>query len=124
MGIAATDWLITSDVALEVAFRIDLPGPDRGWWVLSYLPADLRFTRDQALAGVVLAEMVMFEFDDGEWDDDLASIYAAELGLSLNDALCLLAVRAFDSEEAEAAGDGDDSPEPGSDTPCTAGVRL
>ncbi len=124
MGIAATDWLITSDVALEVAFRIDLPGPDRGRWVLSYLPIDRRFTRDQALAGVVLAEMVMFEFDgdEGEWDGDLASIYAAEVGLSLNDALCLLALRALDSEADEDAGDGDDSPEPGSDAACSAAV--
>ncbi|MBF6172963.1 hypothetical protein [Nocardia blacklockiae] len=124
MGIVATDWLITSDVALEVAFRIDLPGPDRGRWVVSYLPADRRFTRDQALAGVVLAEMVMFELPDegGDWDSDVASVFAAELGLSLTEALCLLALRAAGITADDESGEDGEAPEPESVPPCTTGA--
>ncbi|MBB5914327.1 hypothetical protein BJY24_003194 [Nocardia transvalensis] len=119
MGIVATDWLITSDVALEVAFRIDLPGPDRGRWVLSYLPAECRFTRAEALVGVVLAEMVVLELEgsDDDWDGEMAAAYAAELGLSLNDALCLLALRGFPLTE------GGDDAEPETVPPCTTGGR-
>ncbi|WP_024801902.1 hypothetical protein [Nocardia sp. BMG51109] len=128
MGIVATDWLITSDVALEVAFRIDLPGPDRGRWVLSYLPADHRITRSQALAGVLLAELMVLEplGTGDDWDVDMASAYAADLGLSLTEALTLLALRAFAAPEygPDGAGSGGgDSPEPRAQSPCATGDR-
>ncbi|MBF6211291.1 hypothetical protein IU433_07030 [Nocardia puris] len=96
MAITATEWLITSDVALEAAFRIDLPEPHSGRWVLSYLPTAYRLTRAQALAGIVLAEMILLEQirPSGEFDRHIAALHAAELGLTVQDVLCLLALRA------------------------------
>ncbi|WP_280384500.1 hypothetical protein [Nocardia wallacei] len=124
MGIIVTDWLITSDVALEAAFRIDLPGPDRGQWVLSYLPAEYRFTRPQALAGMMLAEMIVLDplAAEDDWDADVASMCAAELGLTLTQAQCLLALRALGASDYDSCED-DDSPEPEPFSPCTAGWR-
>lgn len=95
MAIIASDWLITSDVAHEAAFRIDVPEPQRGRWVLSYLPTSLRLTREQAVAGVVLAEMILLGLlrPGGEFDDEIASLHAGVLGISVTDAMCLLALR-------------------------------
>ncbi|WP_378734372.1 hypothetical protein [Nocardia brasiliensis] len=112
MAITATDWLITSDVAQEAAFRIDLPEEDRGKWVLSYLPTSRRLTRDQALAGMALAEMIVLDqlYPVG-LDQEVAQLHAAELGLALHDVMSLLAMRA-------PAG----STEP--EEPCAADDRL
>ncbi|MEV0028529.1 hypothetical protein [Nocardia sp. NPDC050793] len=94
MAITASEWLITSDVAQEVAFRVDLPETGRGRWVLSYLPTHRRLTRAQALTGLVLAEQVLLEQDSGPFDAEIAALHAAELGLTLHDVMCLLALRA------------------------------
>ncbi|MFI6867948.1 hypothetical protein [Nocardia sp. NPDC050406] len=95
MAITASDWLITSDVAQEAAFRIDVPESHRGRWVLSYLPTYRRLTREQAVAGVVLAEMIMHELigGNGEFDGETAALYAETLELTLTDVMCLLALR-------------------------------
>lgn len=95
MAITASDWLIISDVAHEAAFRIDVPEPHRGRWMLSYLPTDRRLTRDEAVIGVELAEMILIGLfgPDGEFDDEIAALYARTLGLTLTDAMCLLALR-------------------------------
>ncbi|NNH74810.1 hypothetical protein HLB23_34015 [Nocardia uniformis] len=100
MAIIASDWLITSDVAHEAAFRIDVPEPHRGKWVLSYLPTALRLTREQAIAGVVLAEMILIGLlrPDGEFDNEIASLHAGVLGLTITDAMCLLALRTSGQE--------------------------
>ncbi|WP_306363166.1 hypothetical protein [Nocardia sp. CC227C] len=100
MAITASDWLITSDVAHEVAFRVDVPEPQCGRWVLSYLPTSLRLTREQAIAGVVLAEMILMGLlrPGGEFDDEMAALHAGILGLTVTDAMCLLALRAGDGE--------------------------
>ncbi|MEV0250060.1 hypothetical protein AB0H76_25920 [Nocardia sp. NPDC050712] len=102
MAITATDWLITSDIALEAAFRIDLPEPDRGRWVLSYLPTSIRLNRDQALSGIVLAEMILLEqlYPAQPLDREVAHLRAAEVGITLLDAMALLALRAPVRESA------------------------
>lgn len=96
MPITTTEWLITSDVAHEAAFRIDLPEAGRGKWLLSYLPTDRRLTRAQALAGMVVAEMILMDQLDpsGRFDHEIAELHAAELGLTLHEIMCLLALRA------------------------------
>ncbi|MEU0544390.1 hypothetical protein ABZ319_31420 [Nocardia sp. NPDC005978] len=95
MAIFTTDWLITSDAAHEVAYRIDVPEPGRGRWVLSYLPSSFRVTREQALAGIVLAELILAGlFCPGrelEWD--AAGLHARVLGITVPEAMCLLALR-------------------------------
>ncbi|MGV9410312.1 hypothetical protein ACWDOP_10390 [Nocardia sp. NPDC003693] len=95
MAIITTDWLITSDAAHEVAFRIDVPEPGRGRWVLSYLPSSFRVTREQALAGIVLAELILVGLlrPGGEFETEMAALHAEVLGLSVTDAMCLLALR-------------------------------
>ncbi|MGV9820164.1 hypothetical protein [Nocardia xishanensis] len=96
MAITSSEWLMTSDVAQEVAFRVDLPETGRGRWVLSYLPTHRRLTRAQALTGLVLAEQVLLEQDSDTppFDTEVAELHAAELGLTLHDVMCLLALRA------------------------------
>ncbi|GAB2651783.1 hypothetical protein [Nocardia goodfellowii] len=96
MAITATDWLITSDIALEAAFRVDLPEPGRGKWILSYLPTNLRLTRAQALSGIVLAEMILLEqrYPAHPLDREVAQLRAADIGITLLDAMVLLALRA------------------------------
>ncbi|MEU1207630.1 hypothetical protein [Nocardia sp. NPDC005825] len=95
MAVWENEWLITSDVAHEVAFRVDVPEPGRGRWVLSYLPTTRRLTREEALAGVRLAELVLLGFSGpaGEFDAESATLHAALIGLGLTDAMCLLALR-------------------------------
>ncbi|WP_067840957.1 hypothetical protein [Nocardia lijiangensis] len=96
MAVTASEWLITSDVAQEVAFRVDLPEAGHGRWVLSYLPTHRRLTRAQAFTGLVLAEYLLLEWDSDTppFDTEIAALHAAELGLTLHDVMCLLALRA------------------------------
>ncbi|WP_435591477.1 hypothetical protein [Nocardia sp. bgisy118] len=96
MAITASEWLMTSDVAQEVAFRVDLPETGRGRWVLSYLPTHRRLTRAQALTGLALAEQVLLDQDSDTppFDTEIATLHAAELGLTLYEVMCLLALRA------------------------------
>ncbi|MEU6585141.1 hypothetical protein [Nocardia sp. NPDC046763] len=102
MAITELEWLITSDVAHEVAFRVDAPEEHRGRWVLSYLPTCRRLTRDQALAGLVLAEMILIGLQrpGGEFDGEVAALHAGVIGLTVTDAMCLLALRDNGSERA------------------------
>lgn len=95
MAVVEYEWLITSDVAHEVAFRVDVPEPGRGRWVLSYLPTTRWLTREQALAGVRLAELILLGFPGaaGEFDAESATLYAASIGIGLTEAMCLLALR-------------------------------
>ncbi|MGW4352114.1 hypothetical protein ACWELJ_08470 [Nocardia sp. NPDC004582] len=95
MAVMEFEWLITSDVAHEVAFRVDVPERGRGRWVLSYLPTTRRLTREEALAGVRLAESILLGFPGpaAEFDTESATLYAALIGLTLTDAMCLLALR-------------------------------
>lgn len=94
------DWLITSDIADEVAFRIDLPGPDRGRWVVSYMPLDRRYTREQAVASIALAEAILIAITGphgtGGVDTERAGHHANTAQVSLEQAACLLALRGID----------------------------
>lgn len=101
-----SNWMITSDVAHEVAFRIDVPEEHRGRWVLSYLPTYRRLSRDQAMAGVVLAEMILLGLlrPSGDFDEEVAALHAEMIGLTITDAMCLLALREA-GREREARGD-------------------
>ncbi|WP_433659953.1 hypothetical protein ACQPW1_45705 [Nocardia sp. CA-128927] len=104
MAIKATDWLITSDVAHEAAFRVDLPEEDRGKWVLSYLPTNRRLTKNQALTGMVLAEMILLDhLHPAGLNQEIAQLHAIELGLTLHDIMSLLALRAPESAEPDAS---------------------
>ncbi|MQY22499.1 hypothetical protein [Nocardia macrotermitis] len=95
MTVNESEWLITSDRILEVAFRVDLPESHRGMWLLSYLPTRLRLTREQAVVGMTLAEIVL----TGQLDEtdellpEIAHLYADRLGFTLADIACMLALR-------------------------------
>ncbi|MFD3510867.1 hypothetical protein [Nocardia sp. NPDC058666] len=90
------EWFITSDVAHEAAYRFDLPGPSQRRWKLSYLPEYWSLTKEQAVSGLVLAEMIILDTDfaTAGLDLELAEIMAAELGLTLTSVMMLLAARA------------------------------
>ncbi|WP_067815658.1 hypothetical protein [Nocardia inohanensis] len=107
MAITISEWLITSDIACEAAYRVDVPEPERGRWVLSYLPTGIRLSREQALAGVVLAELIMLELlgPEGGFDSEMAVLHAGVLGMSLTDVMCLLALRCrvADTDDEETA---------------------
>ncbi|MBY8861154.1 hypothetical protein K7711_32085 [Nocardia sp. CA2R105] len=106
MTINEAEWLITSDRILEVAFRVDLPEAHRGMWILSYLPTSLRLTREQAVVGMTLAEIVLTgQLDDAdEFMPEIAHLYAERLGFKLVDVACMLAARS--SCEAVGCGAG------------------
>ncbi|WP_405486500.1 hypothetical protein [Nocardia sp. NBC_00511] len=95
MAVFDHQWLITSDEVHEVAFRVDVPEDHRGRWLLSYLPTDRRLNREQAMAGMVLAEMILIGLlrPGGEFDGEIAALHAGMLGLTVTDAMCLLALR-------------------------------
>ncbi|WP_157117490.1 hypothetical protein [Nocardia vaccinii] len=108
MTINETEWLITSDRILEVAFRVDLPESHRGMWILSYLPTRLRLSREQALIGMTLAEIVLTgQFDDtGDLVPEIAHLYADGLGFALVDVACMLAARSSCPDVGGAIGHG------------------
>ncbi|MCC3327853.1 hypothetical protein [Nocardia abscessus] len=91
MALDITHSIITSDITPESA-RL-LPFSTGAAWELSWLPT-VTLTREQAVSGMVLDEMLS---DPGTLTSDLArelaGIRAAELGISLRDALIRLYVR-------------------------------
>ncbi|WP_141691717.1 hypothetical protein [Nocardia brasiliensis] len=107
MSITATAWLITSDVVHEAAFRVDLPEADRGTWVLSFLPTKRRLSRDQAVTGMALAEMIVLgrSHAGGPLDAEIAHLHATELGMTLHDVMSLLALRAPDGSPPQPPAD-------------------
>ncbi|MEU2120317.1 hypothetical protein [Nocardia niwae] len=91
MALDITDAIITSDITPETA-RL-LPVSPGTAWELSWLPSVI-LTREQALSGMVLDEMLS---DPGTITSDLAlelaTMHASELGVSLRDVLIRLYVR-------------------------------
>ncbi|WP_330184572.1 hypothetical protein OHB26_13825 [Nocardia sp. NBC_01503] len=100
----ASDWLIAGNGAHEAAFRIDEPGPHHGQWVLSYLPGQ-RLTREQAYAGVALAELIIGGFDCPvtKFEQEMASMHAEVLGMELVDIMLRLALRDPETRRREQA---------------------
>ncbi|MFG3616314.1 hypothetical protein [Nocardia sp. NPDC047654] len=91
MALDITDSIITSDISPETA-RL-LPSSSGTAWELSWLPS-VALTRDQAVSGMVLDEMLS---DPGTLTSDLelelAALHAAELGVTLREVLIRLYVR-------------------------------
>ncbi|WP_458689245.1 hypothetical protein [Nocardia tengchongensis] len=112
MAIIELEWLLTSDVAHEVAFRVDVPERNSGQWVLSYLPTTRRLTREQALAGLGLAELILIGLRSpgGEFDADIAALHAAVIGLTVTEAMCLLALRDTGTPDGDEPPEEDETP--------------
>lgn len=70
--------------------------------MLSYLPTYRRLSRDQALVGVRLAELILDDsiYRNAESDLLVARLHAEELELELTDAMCLLALRSGEFGES------------------------
>ncbi|WP_153411424.1 hypothetical protein [Nocardia macrotermitis] len=104
MPVHTAEWLISSDIVEEVAFRIDIPGGDQGRWIVSFLPPEFRLTEAQALTCLELAEMVLLALESpvGTLELELARIRATELELSLDDLMWLLATRSSTLREDSA----------------------
>lgn len=89
MTVYATPWTMTSDRTPEYAFRRD--GSERSDWQLSWF-ADRRLTREQALAGLELDELVS---NPDLIEDAVAHAAIADradvLGIDWQDAIVLLA---------------------------------
>ncbi|WP_067665353.1 hypothetical protein [Nocardia miyunensis] len=95
MPVHTAEWLISSDIVDEVAFRVDVPGRAQGRWIVSFLPPEFRLTEAQALTCLELAEMVLLALDSpvDSLELEFARIRATEVELSLEDLMWLLAVR-------------------------------
>lgn len=99
MALVSTDRFLTSDITPESAEFVSTPGG--GYWVLSWLP-DTALTREQAISGMVLDEIL----SDPDPDDhlmamELAAFRAADLGLSLTDALLRLYARILERDRRD-----------------------
>ncbi|MFI6865668.1 hypothetical protein [Nocardia sp. NPDC050406] len=101
MAIDMTDRAMTSDITPEYAFRV--PGPGARIWRLSWLP-EHRLTREQARAGMELDELL----SDPEVVYDavahaLAADLARRLGVLVEHAVIMLAVRTADRLDPDSA---------------------
>ncbi|QLY29298.1 hypothetical protein [Nocardia huaxiensis] len=91
MALQITDRLITSTVTPETAYWTATSSG--GHWELTWLP-DHPLTRDQAVSGMVLDEILSApDAVTAEFAMELAEIRAAELGISLKDVVLRLCAR-------------------------------
>jgi hypothetical protein len=110
MTLHITAWLITSDVTPESAQRLpSLPGQ----WLLSWLPGEL-LTQEQALSGMIVDEIL----SDPAFVDDLgavemATLHAAELGITLDEAVIRLCARVLERTALRSGDTGPGDIEPG-----------
>ncbi|WP_280461795.1 hypothetical protein [Nocardia carnea] len=88
-SITATDWLITSDVTVEHAYRDN--ESDAAGWRLSWLP-DRPLTREQALAGMML-DVLVSDPESALTEIAEAEAHAVTLGIRFEQAVILLAQR-------------------------------
>lgn len=87
-GSAPKTGLMTSDITPEVAFQVGSNS-----WTLSWLP-DRRLTREQALAGMELDEILSDpSFVATPLELKMAGLLAAELGLTVEEVVVLLSER-------------------------------
>ncbi|MEV0296439.1 hypothetical protein [Nocardia sp. NPDC050710] len=107
MTVEATEWTMISDVSPEYAYRD--AGTGDAVWRLSWLP-DRRLTREQALAGMELDELLS---DLSIVHDRIAHAQAASradtLGIMWEHALILLSKR-IEERLQQQPGDQDDTP--------------
>lgn len=100
MALDITDSIITSDITPENARLLSISTGEA--WELSWLPT-VTLTREQAVNGMVLDELLS---DPGTAASDLAlevaTIRAAELGISLRDVLLRLYLRIAQRDEDSA----------------------
>ncbi len=90
MTLHITDWKITSDASPEFAQR-STSRPDH--WVLSWLPGEL-LTREQARSGMVVDDILSdLTLVDDMTALEMAALHAADLGISMEDAVIRLAAR-------------------------------
>jgi len=121
MNIHATDWTMTSDITPEWAYRIaDGVGPV---WRLTWLP-DRRLSREQALAGMELDEILSAPAAVNDRLADAQSRTRADrLGILLEQAVILLWKQIADRPQYPGPslddGDATTCETPGADeTPC------
>ncbi len=90
MTLHITDWKITSDVSPESAHRlVSHPGS----WTLSWLPGEL-LTRRQAHSGMLVDDILSdLDLVDDMSALEMAALHAAELGISMDDAVIRLCAR-------------------------------
>ncbi|MFE3055012.1 hypothetical protein [Nocardia sp. NPDC059239] len=100
MTLQVTDRSITSDVTPEIAYHI--PDPGGGNWVLTWLPGRL-LTREQALEGMRLDELLSDPLVDGTAALRSAAERAAALGLDLPEVVVRLATRIAERDRWRAA---------------------
>ncbi|MFF0456906.1 hypothetical protein [Nocardia africana] len=118
MTLHITDWLMTSDVTPESAQRLpSLPGQ----WLLSWLPGEL-LTQEQALSGMIVDEIL----SDPAFVDDLgavemATLHAAELGITLDEAVIRLCARVLERTALRSGDTGPGDTEPGDIEPGDIG---
>ncbi|MFF0492692.1 hypothetical protein ACWDSJ_24220 [Nocardia sp. NPDC003482] len=108
MALRITAWLITSDVTPELAQY--LPSARGGHWALSWLPG-VPLTRDQALSGMVLDELLSDpRLVANDVAFELAAFRAAEVGITLEQALIRLYGRILARDTEASRGDGPGRP--------------
>ncbi|MGW4247219.1 hypothetical protein [Nocardia sp. NPDC004722] len=90
MTLHLTDRSITSDITPEVAYYI--PDPGGGSWMLSWLPGRL-LTREQALEGMRLDELLSDPLVEGEAALWAGGVSAASLGVDLTEVVVRLVAR-------------------------------
>ncbi|MCM6778089.1 hypothetical protein NDR87_31870 [Nocardia sp. CDC159] len=121
MTLRISAWLITSDVTPE--FAQYLPTATGGYWSLSWLP-EVALTRDQAISGMVLDETLSDpRLVHNRVAYELSAFRAAELGISLEQALIRLFGRILD-HDAESACETESSRGDGPGRPLIAVGRV
>lgn len=99
MTLHLTDRSITSDITPEAAYH--LPDHGDGRWMLTWLPGRI-LTREQAIQGMRLDELLSDPRVDGEAVLRSAAIQAAALGLDPTDVVVRLATRIADRDRRRA----------------------
>ncbi|WP_040813244.1 hypothetical protein [Nocardia concava] len=96
MALHITDRSITSDLTPEAAYFVPDPGGG-GKWLLTWFP-DRLLTREQAIDGMTLDELLSDPRADATTVASAAAVYANSLGMELADVLVRLYTRAVERD--------------------------
>lgn len=99
MALHITERSITSDLTPEAAYFV--PDPGGGKWLLTWFP-DRLLTREQAIDGMTLDELLSDPRGDAAAVTRAAAGYAASLGMELADVLVRLYTRAVERDRRSA----------------------